>query len=225
MTSQNVPGVAVLRASGYQRVPVSPVIAWTGLVKPAAGPVRLLRAINLAAITAAICTGRGARRPARPGATASVFAGGFYLLVGLFGATVGALFAAFPRELVLAIAGMALLAPGGGLATAMKDESQREPAPITFLVTASGVALWGIGSAFGGVVAGTLALLILRPAPSHLSPAQVCAQVASPALSSRACLPAFGPGSKALAALGCAGPSRLRGRSSRRAGIAWGRER
>ena len=66
---------------------------------------------------------------------------------------------------MLAIAGMALFGTiGGGLATAMKDESQREPALITFLVTASGVALWGIGSAFWGVVAGTLALLILRPA-------------------------------------------------------------
>ncbi len=164
MTSQNVPGVAVLRASGYERVPVSPVIAWTGLVNLLLAPFGCF-AINLAAITAAICTGREAHEDPARRYWASVFAGGFYLLVGLLGATVGALFAAFPRELVLAIAGMALFGTiSGGLATAMKDESQREPALITFLVTASGVTLWGVGSAFWGVVAGTLALFILRPA-------------------------------------------------------------
>lgn len=163
MSSQNVPGVAVLRASGYQRVPVSPVIAWTGLVNLLLAPFGCY-AINLAAITAAICTGREAHEDPARRYLASVFAGVFYLLVGLFGATVGALFAAFPRELVLALAGLALFGTiGGGLATAMKDESSREPALVTFLVTASGITLGGIGSAFWGVVAGAVALAILRP--------------------------------------------------------------
>lgn len=162
MTSQNVPGVAVLRGSGYLNVPVSPVIAWTGLVNLLLAPFGCY-AINLAAITAAICSGREAHEDPAKRYLASVFAGVFYLLVGLFGATVGALFAAFPRELVLALAGLALLGTiGGGLATAMKDEQQREPALITFLVTASGLTLGGVGSAFWGVVAGTVALLVAR---------------------------------------------------------------
>ncbi len=81
------------------------------------------------------------------------------MLVGLFGAAVAGFFAAFPRELVVAIAGLALLGPiGNGLALALRDEDEREPALITFLVTASGITLWSIGSAFWGLVAGVLAL-------------------------------------------------------------------
>ena len=162
MTSQNVPGVAVMRAAGYGKVPVSPVVGWTGAVSLVLAPFGCY-AINLAAITAAICMGREAHEDPAKRYLASVFAGVFYLLVGVFGATVGALFAAFPRELVLAVAGLALFGTiGGGLATAMKDEAQREPALVTFLVTASGLSLGGIGSAFWGVVAGALALWVLN---------------------------------------------------------------
>ena len=162
MTSQNVPGVAVMRAAGYGKVPVSPVVSWTGAVSLVLAPFGCF-AINLAAITAAICMGREAHEDPAKRYLASVFAGVFYLLVGVFGATVGALFAAFPRELVLAVAGLALFGTiGGGLATAMKDEAQREPALVTFLVTASGLSLGGIGSAFWGVVAGGLALWVLN---------------------------------------------------------------
>jgi len=94
---------------------------------------------------------------------AAVSAGVVYLLLGLFAATIGALFAAFPKELVLAVAGLALLGTiGNGLAAAMKDESQREPALVTFLVTASGLSLFGVGSAFWGLVAGLVALFVLR---------------------------------------------------------------
>ena len=120
-------------------------------------------ALNLAAITAAICMGREAHEDPARRYMASVAAGGFYVLIGLFGATVGAVFAAFPKELVLAIAGLALLGTiGNGLAAALANESERESALITFLVTASGVSLFGIGSAFWGLVAGGLAWLILR---------------------------------------------------------------
>ena len=89
-------------------------------------------------------------------------AGAFYLVVGLFGATVGALFAAFPRELVLAIAGIALFGTiGGALAQALADADEREAALITFLVTASGLTLFGVGSAFWGLVAGALSRVVL----------------------------------------------------------------
>jgi benzoate membrane transport protein len=161
LASQNVPGVAVIRASGYA-VPISPVIGWTGIATFVLAPFGAF-ALNLAAITAAICMGREAHEDPTRRYVASVAAGVFYILIGLFGAAVGALFAAFPRELVLAVAGLALIGTiGNGLAAALASEGEREPALITFLVTASGVALFGIGSAFWGLVAGVLALLVLR---------------------------------------------------------------
>lgn len=161
MASQNVPGVAVMRASGYA-VPISPLIGWTGITTLVLAPLGGF-AFNLAAITAAICMGREAHEDPAKRYTAAIAAGGFYLLVGLFGSTVGALFAAFPKELVLAIAGLALLGTiGNGLATALTHEKEREPALITFLVTASGVTLFGIGSAFWGLVAGALAIGVLQ---------------------------------------------------------------
>ncbi len=161
MASQNIPGLAVLRSSGYT-VPVSPVIGWIGVVNLLLAPFGAF-ALNLAAITAAICMGREAHEDPARRYTASISAGLLYVLVGVFGATVTALFAAFPRELVLAIAGLALLGTiGNGLASAFASEQDREPALITFLVTAAGVSFAGIGSAFWGLVAGVLAMIVLR---------------------------------------------------------------
>ena len=159
MASQNLPGVAVLRASGYN-APISPLIGWTGAATVILAPFGGY-ALNLAAITAAICMGREAHEDPDKRYTAAVAAGGFYLLIGLFGATVAAVFAAFPKELVSAIAGLALLGTiGNGLAAALSQEKEREPALVTFLVTASGVTLFGVGAAFWGLVAGALALLV-----------------------------------------------------------------
>ena len=161
MASQNVPGVAVIRASGYA-IPISPVVGWTGLVNLLLAPFGAF-ALNLAAITAAICMGREAHEDAARRYVAAIAAGVFYVVVGLFGATVAALFAAFPKELILAIAGIALLGTiGNSLAAALRDEADREPALVTFLVTASGLSLAGIGSAFWGLLAGVVTLLVLR---------------------------------------------------------------
>ncbi len=161
MASQNVPGVAVIRASGYS-VPISPLIDWTGAATIALAPFGAF-AINLAAITAAICMGREAHEDPDKRYVAAIAAGVFYLLIGVLGGTVGAVFAALPKELVLAIAGLALLGTiGNGLAAALTHAKDREPALITFLVTASGVTLFGIGAAFWGLVAGSLALGVLR---------------------------------------------------------------
>jgi benzoate membrane transport protein len=161
MASQNVPGVAVIRASGY-RVPISPLIGWTGLANLILAPIGGF-ALNLAAITAAICMGREAHEDPERRYVAAVAAGLFYLVIGLFGSTVVALFAAFPPELVAGIAGLALLATiGNALATALGQENQWEAALVTFLVTASGVTLAGIGSAFWGLVLGGMTLLITR---------------------------------------------------------------
>jgi benzoate membrane transport protein len=162
MASQNVPGVAAMRASGYD-TPVSPLVGWTGVATLVLAPFGGF-ALNLAAITAAICMGREAHEDPAKRYVAAVAAGVFYLVVGLFGATVGALFLALPKELVLAIAGLALFGTiGNGLAVATAREGEREPALITFLVTASGVSLFGIGSAFWGLVAGAVALAVLKP--------------------------------------------------------------
>ncbi len=161
MASQNVPGVAVIRASGYA-VPISPTVGWIGAVNAVLAPFGGF-ALNLAAITAAICMGREAHEDPARRYTAAVSAGVFYVVVGLFGATVAAVFAAFPRELVMAIAGIALLGTiGNSLAAALREDSEREAALITFLVTASGLTLGGIGAAFWGLVAGTITLLALR---------------------------------------------------------------
>lgn len=161
MASQNLPGVAAQRASGYD-TPVSPVVASTGLATLLAAPFGGF-AINLAAITAAICMGRETHEDPSRRYVAAVVAGVLYIALGLVAGAVVGLIGAFPKELVLAVAGFALLSTiGAGLAGAMADERSREPALITFIVTASGLTLWGVGSAFWGVVAGALALLAQR---------------------------------------------------------------
>lgn len=159
MASQNLPGVAAQRASGYQ-TPVSRSITVTGLATFVLAPFGGY-AFNLAAITAAICMGREAHEDPRRRYTASVMAGLFYIAIGLAGGAVVGLLAAFPRELVAAVAGLALLGTiAGGLSAALKEEKHRDAAILTFLVTLSGVSLLGIGSAFWGVVAGSAALLV-----------------------------------------------------------------
>ena len=161
MASQNVPGVAVIRASGYA-VPVSPAIGWTGATNLVLAPFGGF-ALNLAAITAAICMGPEAHPDPARRYVAAVWAGIFYLLVGVFGATVAGLFTAFPSELVLAIAGIALFGTlGNSLATALHAVDEREAALVTFLVTASGLSLLGIGAAFWGLVAGVIVRLVLQ---------------------------------------------------------------
>nr|WP_314901467.1 benzoate/H(+) symporter BenE family transporter [uncultured Deefgea sp.] len=161
MASQNVPGVTVLRANGY-KPPISPIITTTGITTVLLAPFGAF-AINLAAITAAICMGKDACEDATKRYVAAVAAGVFYVLIGLFGATVAALFAAFPRELVLVVAGLALVnIIGNGLALAMRDETQREAAMMTFLVTASGLTLFAIGSAFWGLIAGAVTALVMH---------------------------------------------------------------
>jgi benzoate membrane transport protein len=166
MASQNLPGVAAQRAHGYD-TPVSPVVTVTGLASLVLAPFGGY-ALNLAAITAAICMGREAHEDPRRRYVASVAAGLFYIVTGLLAGAVVGLIAAFPKELVLAVAGFALLGTiGSGLATATKDEKSREAALITFLVTASGLSLWGVGAAFWGVVAGALALAVQHWRPSR----------------------------------------------------------
>lgn len=163
MASQNLPGVAAIRASGYggpDGIPVSKTITLTGVAGLLLAPFGAF-ALNLSAITAAICMGREAHEDPDKRYTAAVSCGAIYVVIGIFGAAVTGLLAAFPKELVAAIAGLALLGTiGGSLSMALQDESRREAALITFLVTLSGVVIAGVGSAFWGVVAGAMALAV-----------------------------------------------------------------
>jgi benzoate membrane transport protein len=168
MASQNLPGVAAQRAAGYA-TPVSHSITATGaatvLLAPFGG-----YAFNLAAITAAIAMSPEAHADPAKRYTAAVMAGVFYLVIGLAGGAVVGVLQAFPRELVLAVAGLALLGTiAGGLASALQSEKHRDAAILTFLVTLSGVTLLGIGSAFWGVIAGTIALLVQQWRPKGLT--------------------------------------------------------
>ena len=159
MASQNLPGVAVIRATGYH-LPVSGILTLTGVATLLLAPFGAF-ALNLSAITAAICMGPEAHLDPQRRYTAAVSCGALYVVIGLFGAVITGLLTAFPKELVVAIAGLALLGTiGSGLAAALKDEAHREAALITFLVTLSGVSLAGVGSAFWGVVAGSAALFV-----------------------------------------------------------------
>jgi len=159
MASQNLPGVAAQRASGYQ-TPVSATIAVTGAATTLLAPFGGY-AFNLAAITAAICMGREAHEDPARRYTASIAAGLFYILVGLAGGAVAMVLTAFPRELVAAIAGLALLGTiAGALAAALKEEAHRDAAILTFLVCLSGVQALGIGAAFWGIVAGGIATVV-----------------------------------------------------------------
>ncbi|GIZ13767.1 benzoate/H(+) symporter BenE family transporter [Pseudomonas sp. NCCP-436] len=166
MASQNLPGMAVLRANGYD-VPASPLLTSTGLVSILSAPFGS-HGIHMAAISAAICAGPEAHEDPRKRYTAAVWCGVFYGIAGLFGATLAALFAALPAALILSIAALALFASIiGGLTQAMSEPSEREAALVTFLVTASGMTLIGVGSAFWGIVAGLLTLAVLNAGKPH----------------------------------------------------------
>lgn len=161
MASQNLPGMAVLRANGYD-VPASPLLNTTSLVSILLAPFGS-HGIHMAAISAAICAGPEAHEDPSKRYTAAIWCGVFYGIAGLFGATLAALFAALPKALILSIAALALFASIiGGLTQAMSEPKEREAALITFLVTASGMTLFGVGSAFWGIVAGLLTLVLLN---------------------------------------------------------------
>ncbi|MGL6265229.1 benzoate/H(+) symporter BenE family transporter [Aeromonas jandaei] len=153
MTSQNMPGITILRAHGYLPA-TSSLITWTGLTGLLLAPFGGY-AFNLAAITAAICMGKEVDPDAKRRWPAAVWAGCFYLLTGCFGATVAALFTAFPATLVTCVAGLALLGTiGSSLHTALQHDDAREAALLTFIITASGINLLGIAAACWGLLIG-----------------------------------------------------------------------
>lgn len=164
MTSQNVPGIAILNNSGYYP-PISPLITWTGVSTLLLAPFGSY-SVSLTALTAAICASKEADNNPSMRYKSTIFGGICWLFIGVFGATVVAIFSAFPKELVLSLAGLALLGTiGSSMKAALEEEANREPAIITILVSASGFSLFGIGAAFWGLVAGIMASILLNWKP------------------------------------------------------------
>ncbi|MGA4519714.1 benzoate/H(+) symporter BenE family transporter [Citrobacter portucalensis] len=160
MASQNAPGIATMKASGYS-LPVSPLIVFTGLLALLFSPFGVY-SICIAAITAAICQSPEAHPDANRRWLAAAAAGVFYILAGVFGGSVTGLMAALPVSWIQMLAGLALLGTiSGSLYQALHNEAERDAAIVTFLVTASGLTVLGVGSAFWGLIVGGICYSVL----------------------------------------------------------------
>lgn len=165
MASQNAPGIAILQAAGYQPK-TSALITWIAITTLVLTPWGGF-SIGIAAITAAICMGKEVHADPNKRYIGAVCAGFFYILAGIFGGSIGMLFSVLPSSFIHILAGLALLGTlANSLQRALTEESKRDAALVTFLVTASGVSLLNIGSAFWGLIAGVLTYLILQRARS-----------------------------------------------------------
>ncbi|RPK30971.1 MULTISPECIES: benzoate/H(+) symporter BenE family transporter [Paenibacillus] len=161
LTGQYMPGMLVLRNDGF-KTSANPILAVTGLGSLLAAPFGA-HAFNVAAITAAICTGKDAHEDSTKRYIAGIACGVFYIFVGIFGVTLAALFLILPATFIATLAGLALLGTiGGSLANALTDPKGRETALITFLATAANVTLLGVGGAFWGLFAGMMAHLLMN---------------------------------------------------------------
>lgn len=175
LTGQYMPGMLVLRNDGFS-TSANPIVTLTGLGSLLMAPFGS-HAFNIAAITAAICTGKEAHEEPSKRWIAGMAAGVFYILVGIFGVTLAAVFMAFPAAFITTLAGLALLGTiGGSLASAMADAKSREASLITFLAAAANITLFGIGGAFWGLLMGLVAYAVLngrlpRREPVSINPA------------------------------------------------------
>jgi benzoate membrane transport protein len=161
LTGQYMPGMLVLRNDGFN-TSANPIVTVTGIGSLVMAPFGA-HAFNIAAITAAICTGPDAHEDASKRYIAGLVCGILYCLVGVFGVTLAMLFTALPGVFITTLAGLALLgAIGGNLANALGDIRTRETALITFLATAANVTLLGVGGAFWGLVAGLVTHLLIH---------------------------------------------------------------
>jgi benzoate membrane transport protein len=162
MTSQNLPGIAVLKTSGYEKQSISPILTVVGGINLVLAPFGGFT-FNLAAITAAICTSDEAHPDKNKRYIAGIAAGIFNIIAGLLGAAVVALFASFPITFISALAGIALLGTiANSLNTAFVEPVYREAALVTFLVSASGISFFEIAASFWGVVFGLIVFAFQR---------------------------------------------------------------
>lgn len=166
MASQNLPGFATLRAAGYEP-PVRPALVTTGAISAVSGLFGA-HTISMAAITAAICLGEDTHPDRSQRWKVGLFYAGFWVCLGLLGPLILTALAALPPALMVALVALALLGPlTGALTGAFLPADSRFAATVTLAVTASGVAAFGIGAAFWGLIAG-LAVFGLERAAAHL---------------------------------------------------------
>ncbi|WP_369060208.1 benzoate/H(+) symporter BenE family transporter [Caulobacter sp. 73W] len=165
LVSQNLPGLVVLRTAGYEPTP-GPLLVGTGVATMIAAPFGA-HAVNLAAITAAICTSQDAHPDKARRWTVGILYAGFYLVLAFFAPALVRLFLALPSSVILSLTGIALIpALVGAIETMLATPQDRDAAIVTFLATGSGLALFGLGAAFWGLLAGFAALgakALLRP--------------------------------------------------------------
>lgn len=161
LTGQFMPGMAVLRTSGFS-IKSSPIICLSGIFSTIFS-IYGSHGVNIAAITAAICTGEESNTDPQKRYIAGMASGIFYIIFGLFSSTIALLFTSLPHEFIATLAGLALIgAILNGLVGLVSDIDNREASLITFLTTASGITLLGLGSAFWGLVFGFVAYFILK---------------------------------------------------------------
>ena len=181
LVGQYMPGMLVLRNDGFQ-TSANPIVTVTGLGSLLMAPFGS-HAFNIAAITAAIATGREAHEDPSKRWIAGIAAGVCYILVGVFGVTLAAVFMAFPGTFITTLAGLALLGTiGGSLATALADAKTREASLITFLAAAANISLLGIGGAFWGLVIGLVAHAVLNGALPRSARPAAAASTTEPAI-------------------------------------------
>lgn len=169
LTGQFLPGMAIIRLSGYD-TPAKPIITATSLASLAVACIGGIT-IVLASITAALCMGKDAHELKEKRYIAGIANGIFYILGGLFAGSIVMLFSLLPKELVAALAGLALLgAIGTNITAAMKNDEHRDAALITFLATASGMSFLDLSSVFWGICIGVIAHLILSHKKTLLDP-------------------------------------------------------
>ena len=174
LTGQYMPGMLVLRNDGF-RTSANPILTITGLGSLLMAPFGS-HAFNIAAITAAICTGKEASQDPSKRWIAGVAAGGFYIVIGVFGVTLAAVFMVLPATFITTLAGLALLGTiGASITSAMADIKSREASLITFLACASDITLFGIGGAFWGLLMGLVAYAVLNGRLSFRKPQAVSA--------------------------------------------------
>ena len=161
MASQYLPGLAMIKSYGYQPN-VNQLIGWTGVAQTIFAPFGCFSA-NIAAISAAISLDDQAHPDSKKRYIAGMSCGFFYILMGLFAATLTSILMSFPGVFMTALAGIALLGTiGHNVAIAFQDVSEREAALMTFLFSASGIQFLGIGSAFWGLLFGFAVSIILK---------------------------------------------------------------
>ena len=161
LTGQYMPGMLVLRNDGF-RTSANPILTITGLGSLLMAPFGS-HAFNIAAITAAICTSKEASQDPSKRWIAGVAAGVFYIVIGVFGVTLAAVFMVLPATFITTLAGLALLGTiGASITSAMADIKSREASLITFLACASDITLFGIGGAFWGLLMGLVAYAVLN---------------------------------------------------------------